>query len=54
MAEEYTTYGNDAERKNFIIHYPSIPEEELAPGAFSHLVGGEQAVVSLRPLSGGS
>ena len=47
MAEEYTTYGNDAERKYFIVHYPSIPEEELAPGAFSHLVAGMEAVVSL-------
>jgi len=54
MAEEFTTYGTQDELKKYIVHYPDVPEQELAPGANSHLVAGKQAVVSFLTMPKGT
>jgi quercetin dioxygenase-like cupin family protein len=54
MTEEFTTYGTDDERNQFIVHYEDIPQEELAPGAWSHLVAGKEAVVSFLTIPAGT
>ncbi len=38
--------GSQTELEKYIVHYEDIPTHELAPGCMSHLVAGEQAVVS--------
>ena len=42
------------EYKKRVIHYPDVPLTELAPGQMSHLVFGEQAVVSFLNVPAGS
>ena len=36
------------------VHYEDIPMEELAPGAWSHLVAGKEAVVSFLTIQAGT
>ncbi len=46
MTEEQIDRATDEDYPQFIVHYEDIPQEELAPGAWSHLVAGKEAVVS--------
>ena len=46
MANNEPAYGSAKELEKYIVHYEDIPTAELAPGCMSHLVAGEQAVVS--------
>jgi quercetin dioxygenase-like cupin family protein len=39
-------YATEEEFRKRVVHYPDIPPTELAPASMSHLVVGEQAVVS--------
>lgn len=54
MTEEFTTYGTDEDHAKYIVHYEDIPQEELAPGAWSHLVAGKEAVVSFLTIPAGT
>ena len=48
------TYASDEERKKRVIRYADVPTSELAPGSMSHLVAGEQAVVSFLTMPANS
>jgi quercetin dioxygenase-like cupin family protein len=45
MAES-EPYATEDEFKKRIVRYADVPTAELAPGCMSHLVAGEQAVIS--------
>ena len=52
--EEHTTRASDEDYDQYIVHYEDIPQEELAPGAWSHLVAGNEAVVSFLTIPAGT
>ena len=47
-------YATEEERKERVVRYSEIPTWELAPGCMSHLVAGEQAVVSFLTMPANS
>ena len=53
MAER-EPYATEEEFKKRVIHYADIPLSELAPGSMSHLVVGEQVVVSFLTMPANS
>ena len=53
MAER-EPYATEEEHKKRVVRYEDIPPSELAPGAMSHLVVGEQAVVSILTMPANS
>ena len=54
MTEEHTIRASDEEYEQYIVHYEDIPQEELAPGSWSHLVAGKEAVVSFLTIPAGT
>ena len=53
MAEQEPR-ATDEERRKRVIRYADVPLTEMAEGAMSHLVVGEQAVVSILTMEAGS
>ena len=47
-------YATEKEIKERVIHYNDIPLLELAPGSKTHLIAGEQAVLSILTMSANS
>ena len=47
-------YATEQEIKKRVIHYNDIPLLELAPGSKTHLIAGEQAVLSILTMSANS
>ena len=52
--EENIERAGDEDYDQYIVHYEDIPMEELAPGAWSHLVAGKEAVVSFLTIPAGT
>ena len=52
--EENIERAGDEDYGQYIVHYEDIPMEELAPGAWSHLVAGKEAVVSFLTIPAGT
>jgi len=53
MAEDMP-FATEEEFKKRVFHYPDIPLTELAPGSMSHLIAGEQVVVSFLTMPAGA